>query len=92
MIELNRSTGRTLRIGITIGIAVLALGLLVSLFLQDFGEKILWFGIGIIIFVPFLSVIVSAVALYVERDMYWFRNVLLVIGISVIGMVVSFVF
>ena len=92
MIELNRSTGRVLRYGITAGITVLTVGLIALIFSADFAEKILWVGVGIVIFVPFISVIVSAVALYVEKDFYWLRYVLMVIAISVVGMIVSYAF
>ena len=41
------------------------------------------------IFVPFVSVIVSALALYCERDFYWLKRVFLVIAISIIGLIVA---
>ena len=90
--ELNQSTGRTLRYGITVGITILITGLIVNMFSEDIGERILWFGIGVLVFIPLVSILVSALALYMERDMYWLRIALIVIAISAVGMYVSFVY
>jgi uncharacterized membrane protein len=89
VIELNQSTGRTLRYGIITGLAVVLAGLIASIFSGDVSEKILWVGIGIIIFVPFVSIIVSALALYSEKDYYWLKRVLLLISILIVGLAVS---
>ena len=89
MIELNPATGKMLRYGITFGILVLLIGLLTNIFSEEIGENILWSGICIVIFVPFLSVIVSALALYSERDFYWLKRVILVIVIITVGLVVA---
>lgn len=89
MIELNSSTGRVLRYGITVGIAVLLVGMLASIFSEDVSGTILWVGVGIVIFVPFVSVIVSALALYCEKDWYWLKRVILVVVISAVGLAIS---
>ena len=89
MIELNPATGRTLRYGITLGILVLLIGMLISIFNSGISETVLWAGVCIVIFVPFVSVIVSALALYSERDFYWLKRVFLVIIISIIGLAVA---
>ncbi len=89
MIELNSSTGRVLRYGITVGVAVLLIGLVASAFSEDVSERIMWVGVGIVIFVPFVSVIVSSLALYCEKDWYWLKRVLLVVAISAVGLVIS---
>jgi len=89
VIELNPATGRVLRYGITTGIAVLLLGLLAGIFSADVSENILWAGVCIVIFVPFVSIIVSALALYSERDFYWLRYVILVIAIGIAGLAVA---
>ena len=89
MIELNPATGRTLRYGITFVILVLLIGMLIGIFDGGMSDTELWVGIGIVIFVPFVSVIVSALALYCERDFYWLKRVFLVIAISIIGLIVA---
>ncbi len=89
MIELNSSTGRVLRYGITAGIAVLIVGIIAGIFSEEVSDTILWIGVAIVIFVPFVSVIVSALALYAEKDWYWLKRVILVVVISAVGLVIS---
>lgn len=89
MIELNSSTGRMLRYGISVGIAVLLIGLIATAFSDDVGEMILWAGVAVVIFVPFVSIIVSALALYTEKDWYWLKRVVLVVAISLVGLTIS---
>lgn len=89
MIELNSSTGRMLRYGISVGIAVLLIGLIATAFSDDVGERILWAGVAVVIFVPFVSIIISALALYTEKDWYWLKRVVLVVVISLVGLTIS---
>ena len=89
MIELNSSTGRMLRYGISAGIAVLLVGLIATAFSDDVGERILWAGVAVVIFVPFVSIIISALALYTEKDWYWLKRVVLVVVISLVGLTIS---
>ena len=89
MIELNSSTGRMLRYGISAGISILLVGLITYMITEDIGEKILWVGIAVVIFVPFVSIVVSALALYSEKDWYWLKRVILVVIISLIGLALS---
>ena len=90
MIELNVTTGRVLRYGVTVGLAILLIGLIASALSADFSETVLKAGIAVVIFTPLISIFVSALALYLERDMYWLMWVLLVIAISMVGLYVSF--
>ena len=92
MIELNVTTGRVLRYGIIVGLAILLAGLIATAFSADIGETILKAGIAVVIFTPLVSIFVSALALYLERDLYWLGWVLLVIAISMVGLYVSFNF
>ena len=92
MIELNVTTGRVLRYGITIGLVILLVGLIASAMSADVSDSILKAGIAVVIFTPLISIFVSALALYLETDMYWLSWVLLVIAISMVGLYVSFNF
>ena len=92
MIELNVSTGRVLRYGITIGLMILVAGMIASAMSADISDSILKAGIAVVIFTPLVSIFVSALALYLEKDLYWLGWVLLVIAISMVGLYVSFNF
>jgi uncharacterized membrane protein len=92
MIELNVTTGKVLRYGITVGLAILLIGLIASAMPADVSDSILKAGIAVVIFTPLISIFVSALALYLEKDMYWLSWVLLVIAISMVGLYVSFNF
>ena len=92
MIELNVTTGKVLRYGITVGLAILLIGLVASAMSADVSDSILKAGIAVVIFTPLISIFVSALALYLEKDMYWLSWVLLVIAISMVGLYVSFNF
>ena len=92
MIELNVTTGRVLRYGILTGLAILLIGMIAMAFDGDIGEMILTAGMAVVIFTPLLSIFVSAIALYIEKDRYWLMWVIIVIVISLIGLYVSFNF
>jgi uncharacterized membrane protein len=92
MIELNVTTGKVLRYGITVGLVILLVGLVTSAMSADVSDSILKAGIAVVIFTPLISIFVSALALYLEKDMYWLAWVLLVIAISMVGLYVSFNF
>ena len=92
MIELNVTTGKVLRYGITVGLAILLIGLIASAMSADISDSILKAGIAVVIFTPLISIFVSALALYLEKDTYWLSWVLLVIAISMVGLYVSFNF
>ena len=92
MIELNVTTGKVLRYGITVGLAILLIGLVASAMSADVSESILKAGIAVVIFTPLISIFVSALALYLEKDMYWLTWVMMVIAISMVGLYVSFNF
>lgn len=88
---LSRNTGLFLKYGIYAAVAVLVVGVLTSFISTDIGNIIINVGIFILVFIPFLSIIVSAVALYREKDMYWLKVTLLLIAISVIGIILAYV-
>lgn len=92
MIELNVTTGKVLRYGITVGLIILLIGLVASAMSADVSDSILKAGIAVVIFTPLISIFVSALALYLEKDMYWLAWVMMVIAISMVGLYVSFNF
>ena len=90
MTDVNVSTGRALRYGVLIGLIVLAIGLITESFSHDTGMQILKAGMAAIIFTPMVSIVVSAVALYLEKDYRWFGWVSLLFAITMIGLAVSY--
>ena len=90
MIDVNISTGRTLRYGVLIGLFVVTVGLIAEAFAHDTGMDILKVGIAVIIFTPMVSIVVSAVSLYLEKDYRWFGWVSLVFIITLVGLAVAY--
>ena len=90
MIDVNASTGRTLRYGVMIGLAILAAGIITGLLSQDTSLSIMKAGIAVIIFTPMVSIVVSAVALYTERDYRWFGWVCILLVITAVGFTVAY--
>ena len=89
---MNTATGRTLRYGVIIGLLILAAGMLTMSVSEDTGMGILKMGIAVIIFTPMVSIVVSAVALYMERDYRWFGWVSILLAITLAGLAVSYYF
>lgn len=90
MMDMNIATGRTLRYGVVIGLAILLIGLLTEAFSHDSGMSIIWVGLAVIIFTPMVSIVVSAAALYLEKDYHWFEWVMLLFMITLVGLAVSY--
>ena len=90
MMDMNIATGRTLRYGVVIGLAILLIGLLTEAFLQDAGMSVIRVGLAVIIFTPMVSIVVSATALYLEKDYRWFGWVMLLFMITLVGLAVSY--
>ena len=90
MMDMNIATGRTLRYGVMIGLAILMAGLLIEAISYDVGMSFISVGLAAIIFTPMVSIAVSASALYMEKDYRWFGWVLLVLIITLVGLAVSY--
>ena len=90
MTDVNVSTGRTLRYGVILGLAILVAGLLISAVSQDLSTDIMTVGIAVIIFTPMVSIVVSAVMLYLEKDYRWFGWVSVVLVITLVGLAVAY--
>ena len=88
--DVNTSTGRTLRYGVICGLVIVMVGRVAQLFSEDTGLSLIRVGIAVIIFTPMASIVVSAVALYSEKDYRWFGWVSVVLVISVVGFLVAY--
>ena len=87
---LSRNTGLFLKYGIYAAVLILVAGVARSFVDADIGSTVSTFGLYVLVFVPFLSIIVSTHALYKERDMYWFKVALILILITTVGMVFAY--
>lgn len=87
--DLDKSTGYVLRYGVYVAIAIMVLGLVVQQF-AEVGGTIINVGVGLLVLTPFFSIIMSAFALYTERDYKWLRVAMCVLLISIVGIVSAF--
>ncbi len=79
--DLDRDTSMVLKYGIAVAICILAVGAIIGAFDEGLSHTVMNGGLAVLIMIPFLSIIVSAVALYMEKDRYW---LLVAIGLLVI--------
>jgi uncharacterized membrane protein len=82
----RRLTSLTLKICVAVGIFVTAVGLLLSD--TETGTDILWLGLLILICSPFVGVLVTFVALAVQKDP-WVKAGAALIAIVVIGLLIA---
>ena len=85
--NMNRMTALTLRIGMTLGIAVMIIGLVLDA--MSMGQDVLFAGVLILIASPFLGVIVTTVALISSGDRKWSLVAIILIAIISIGIILS---
>ncbi len=85
--NLHRSTAATLRIGMTLGVAMIVIGLVLDSL--SMGDTVLWAGITVLIASPFLGVLTSATALLASGDRRWGAVALVLIVIISVGIVLS---
>ena len=85
--NMNRMTALTLRIGMTIGIAIMIIGLVLDA--MSMGQDVLFAGVLILIASPFLGVIVTTVALISSGDRKWSLVAIILIAIISIGVILS---
>ena len=84
MTDVNISTGRALRYGIILGLAVLAVGIITGFFSQDASMSVMTAGIAVIIFTP--------MSLYLEKDYLWFGWVCILLVITAAGFAVAYLY
>lgn len=85
--NMNRMTALTLRIGMTLGIAVMIIGLVLDA--MSMGQDVLFAGVLILIASPFLGIIVTTVALISSGDRKWSLVAIILIAIISIGIILS---
>lgn len=85
--NMNRMTALTLRIGMTLGIAVMIIGLVLDA--MSMGQDVLFAGVLILIASPFLGVIVTTIALISSGDRKWSLVAIILIAIISIGIILS---
>lgn len=85
--NMNRMTALTLRIGMTLGIAVMIIGLVLDA--MSMGQDVLFAGVLILIASPFLGIIVTTVALISSEDRKWSLVAIILIAIISIGVILS---
>jgi len=83
-------TSLTLKIGITLGIVIMIIGLIFSN--QDTEQHVLWLGILILICTPLTGVIVTYISLIEDKDWKWVKITTLLIIVMIIGLAVSFLY
>jgi len=87
-VSLNDETARILKTATTVGLIIMAIGLLTSSF--GFSGTILAIGTLVLIFAPVMGIIVSTKCLIQEKDTYWVRIALILMGIIVLGALISY--
>ena len=90
--DLDKFTGRALRYGVCLAIAVMSIGAIALQFDESVGNMIITVGVSLLVLTPFFSIIVSAISLYTERDYKWLRVALCVLLITAVGIVMAFIF
>ncbi|MBP3386440.1 MAG: hypothetical protein J6K69_06290 [Candidatus Methanomethylophilaceae archaeon] len=85
--NMNRMTALTLRIGMTLGIAIMIIGLVLDA--MSMGQDVLFAGVLILIASPFLGIIVTTVALISSGDRKWSLVAIILIAIISIGVILS---
>lgn len=86
--SLNDETARILKSTTTVGLIIMAIGLLTTSF--DFSNIILAIGTLVLIFAPVLGIAVSTKCLIQEKDTYWVRVAFLLIVIIIVGALISY--
>ena len=86
--SLNDETSWVLRWGTVAGLAIMAVGLVLSF--AGFSEDIIAAGILVLIFTPAAGVVVSTKCLIQEKDWKWVKVAILLIIILAAGCVLSY--
>ena len=88
--NLEESTSLVLRYGSTIGILVIAVGLLARLAGIQYDETVMTAGILTIVFTPFAGMVVSFAVLSIKKERRYALSALALIVITLLGMLIAF--
>jgi uncharacterized membrane protein len=88
--NLNKSTGLALRYGVYLAMTVMIFGVFILQLDEQIGNSIIYAGVALLILTPFFSIIVSTVAMYIERDFVWLPVALFVLLITTLGIIIAF--
>lgn len=86
--SLNDETSWVLKWGTVVGLAIMAVGLVLSF--AGFSEDIMAAGILVLIFPPAVGVVVTTKCLVQEKDWKWVKVAILLIIILAAGCVLSY--
>ncbi|MCL2295674.1 MAG: DUF1634 domain-containing protein [Methanomassiliicoccaceae archaeon] len=85
--KMHDATSLALRCCLFIGVAVLAIGLLLSG--GDHGNDIMWTGVLILIASPFAGVLVTCIYLIAEKDWKWAKVAIVLIALITAFLAIS---
>ena len=85
--DLNASTVRVIQTGTIIGIAILALGLLLSG--TDYGEDVLLIGAVALVFTPLAGILTSLACLLKAGDRKWAAVAVILIAVVILGLAIT---
>ena len=88
--RLYENTAAALRYGIVAGIIVIAIGLMVSSFDTVYEDRILWFGVLILLATPLFGIVVSLISLAAERDWKWVSVASVLLAIIASGVIIAY--
>ena len=84
---MNELTSKVIQAETLAGIAVMAVGLLLSG--TGFGNDILLAGTAILIFSPLAGILTSSYCLWREGDRRWFRIAMILIAVIAVGLILT---
>jgi len=89
-VKLYENTASALRYGIVTGIIIIAVGLMTSSFDTEYEDRILWFGILIMLATPLFGIVVSMISLAAEKDWKWVSVAAVLLSIIAAGILIAY--
>ena len=86
--SLNEETSAVLKAGTRLGLAIIAVGLVLSV--AGITDILLLVGIVVLVFSPLAGIAVSTKCLIQEKDSYWIRVAFVLIVVIAAGMLFSY--
>ncbi|MFA6710230.1 MAG: hypothetical protein WC067_01780 [Candidatus Methanomethylophilaceae archaeon] len=82
-------TASVLRYNMFTGIAILFIGMAMSILDTEYSMDVVWLGILVLILSPFIGILVTAMSLAIEKDTKWLTVAVILITVTTAGMVIS---